>query len=111
MYISLGENINCMLYQFHSSCCEFVEHFRYIAGVSFIGGVNGNTTGLSQVTDKLYHIMLCRIPPPPQIKKEAEKIELVIAEHAIQCINVLQLIFFYIVHTNFYAKFNFTTLK
>jgi hypothetical protein len=39
-------------------------YFSYIVAVSFIGGGNRRkqTTDLSQVTDKLYHIMLY-IPP------------------------------------------------
>ena len=37
----------------------FQQYFSYIVAVSFIGGGNREkTTDLSQVTDKLYHIML-----------------------------------------------------
>jgi hypothetical protein len=38
---------------------HFQQYFSYIVVVSFIGGGNrGTTTDLSQVTDKLYHMML-----------------------------------------------------
>jgi len=39
----------------------FQQYFSYIVAVSFIGG--GKTTDLSQVTDKLYYIILylCRV--------------------------------------------------
>jgi hypothetical protein len=42
---------------------KFQQYFSYIMAVSFIGGGNRSTyaektTDLSQVTDKLYHIML-----------------------------------------------------
>ena len=41
---------------------EFQQYFSYIVAVSFIGGGNPEkTTDLSQVTDKLYHIMLYRL--------------------------------------------------
>jgi hypothetical protein len=41
----------------------FNNFFSYIVAVSFIGGgnrVHGENHDLSQDTDKLYHIMLCR---------------------------------------------------
>jgi hypothetical protein len=34
------------------------QYFSYINAVSFIGGGNKSTTDLSQITDKLYHIIL-----------------------------------------------------
>ena len=41
--------------------CHFEQYFSYIMVVSFIGGGNQSTwkktTDLSQVTDKLYHII------------------------------------------------------
>jgi hypothetical protein len=42
---------------------HFQQYFSYIVAVSFIGGGDwstGETTDQSQVTDKLYHIMLYR---------------------------------------------------
>jgi len=37
---------------------HFQQYFSYIVVVSFIGGRLQKTTDLSQVTGKLYHIML-----------------------------------------------------
>jgi len=39
-------------------CLTPQQYFSYIVAVSFIGGVKQSTTDMSQVTDKLYHIML-----------------------------------------------------
>ena len=41
---------------------HFQQYFSYIVAVSFIGGGNRRTTDLSQVSDKLYHIMLHTSP-------------------------------------------------
>jgi hypothetical protein len=40
---------------------HFQQYFSYIVVVSFIGGGNGKTTDLSQVTDEFCHIILQRI--------------------------------------------------
>ena len=52
---------NCIIKWF-GFMVYFQQYFSYIMVVSFIGGGNRSTrrktTGLSQVTDKLYHIML-----------------------------------------------------
>jgi hypothetical protein len=49
-----GEWENCV-------CCNFQQYFSYIMAVSFIGGGNreypAKTTDLSQVTDKLHHML------------------------------------------------------
>jgi hypothetical protein len=45
--------------------CQFQSYFSYILAVNFIGGGNRSTsektTDLSQVTDKLYHMMDNRV--------------------------------------------------
>ena len=38
---------------------NFQQYFSYIVAVSFIVGGTGETTDLSQATDKLYHIKCC----------------------------------------------------
>jgi hypothetical protein len=40
---------------------HFQQYFSYIVAVSFIGGVHGENNQLSQVNDKLDHIMLYRV--------------------------------------------------
>ena len=46
--------------------CNVQQYFSYIVAVSFIGGGNlstlrRKTPNLLQVTDKLYHIILCQV--------------------------------------------------
>ena len=38
--------------------CHFLQCFSYIVAVSFTGRGNWKTTDLSQVTDKLYHMIM-----------------------------------------------------
>jgi hypothetical protein len=60
-------NINYLVYGYvYGVKCHFQQYFRYIVTISFIGGGNWSTrkktTDLSQVTDKLYYLMLYTSP-------------------------------------------------
>jgi len=47
---------------FNATFNNNISVMSYIVAVSFIGGGNRRTTDLSQVGDKLYHIMLHTSP-------------------------------------------------
>ena len=66
-HINWNHNFKIMIHYveellwFYGSKPHFQQYFNYIVAVSFIGGEAGGpgeNTNLSQVTDKLYHIML-----------------------------------------------------